>query len=279
MLAIETQVSYQQTNFNDPNTFEDSIAPAPLPSAFVQGSTATTQYELSANVDVTDFTSLGANASMLISAISDDIDMNWMTIDGSASATADLTTTATVQGVSGNAVGSVEFQWTVGGQTKLSLQDNQNVTVSKLSALTVLRSTIPGSGGTLLTEFQEFPGGSGSFDLTVPTSTGGIIFPVPFEAGTELPVGFELLASVDLEATNDNFGGFRSELEAAFGTTATLDGVMILDQSGARIAGATLVADNGFVFPTLVPEPSGAVLALLPIMGFGLTRRRCRRMA
>jgi hypothetical protein len=105
-----------------------------------------------------------------------------------------------------------------------------------------------------------------------------ITFEVPWSAGTNLPVEFELTTSVSLDLAGSEVDHFTAGLLADFFSTATLVAADVYDLGGGPLIGARLVG-NGGAYPVSVPEPSAFLLFVFAAtfaMTIQKTLPRCR---
>jgi hypothetical protein len=280
--------SYRQENLdsaNNPVVYEGSDGPLPI-ELMAMPTTPNSIYKFDVSAVQNSYTSLSARAFVSVSVNqlggSDEL---WDTVEASALAEAALTDVAFVQGVEDVPNGEVIFQWVLTGQSGLLLDTRgpNLVGVNEFSARTTLTSTIPGKDETIIDEFIDFPNSTSSntlFQQTLPSASGALLFHVPWEAGQEVPVNFDLSASATMDISNLDAAGFIGELDLDFFNTATMQGVEIVDNSGVRIPGATLESVDGFVYPAL-PEPNSGLLTLMAVglLGHGLRVMSGRRAA
>ena len=96
-LALETAVSLEQTNFNQPGSYLDAVGPAALPTAAVNGVLDYTSYNLQASVDVSNPNALRTMTSLSVTAFSEDIATNWKTLQASSRALSSMVDAASLQ--------------------------------------------------------------------------------------------------------------------------------------------------------------------------------------
>ena len=273
--VIETAVSFKQINFNAA-PYLDVVDAAPVPGAFVSADFDDNSYDIQASVDVSTPYTLRTKTSLSVTASPVDI-QNWKSMEANARATSTLADTAFVQGVPDGASGVVELHWAVSGNTSLALKNAAEIGINSIVAVTTLESTIPSAGGLLLDELHSPPAGVDNYDMTFPAATDRLMFPVAWTAGEGVPIFFDLTSRLELSVTNElrHFREFEADLSADFGNSAVLEGVVILDQAGNPLEGASLAAADGSIYPSLinaVPEPSSLVICLLLLPVFAWLR-------
>lgn len=132
------------------------VGPDPLP-LMVTHTTPNSELTFNTSALQTNVTSLSARAS--ITADVDQLGTNeaWNKVEASAEAQATLVDTITVQGASGVPGGQLIFHWTLQGISEISFAEKNMVDlllVNDLSTSATLQSTIPGSGGVIVSEMQ-----------------------------------------------------------------------------------------------------------------------------
>ena len=265
--------SYRQVNIDSANNFEPVVyedSDGPLPEELIaMPTTPNSNYTFDVSAVQNSSTSLSARAFLSVSVNQLGNAQLWDTVEANALAEASLVDIAFVQGAQGVPNGEVIFHWVLTGQSRVLLDTTglNVVGVNEFSARTTLKSTIPGTGETIIDDFIDFPEPISSdelFDVTLPSASGALLFNVPWEGGMEVPVIFDLTTTATVDVSNLDAAGFDGELDLDFFNTATLQGVDIVDNLGVRIPGATLESVDTFVYPT-IPEPSSALLTLIAV--------------
>jgi hypothetical protein len=281
--------SYRQLNWDALNReviYEDSFGPIPAPVSDTV-LTPNSQLVFRASGVQMDPTSLSSKTTLQVQANQQGKEEAWVSVQAQATADASLVDLATVEGVVGIPAGTVRFHWVVTGSSMLMLDTSGGnlVDVEDLSIVATLQSSIPGASGTLIEEIYEFPDPTSfnrQWSESYEAASGALVFEVPWQAGQELPVFFDLTTTAQLDITNQDAGRFLAELDADFGNTAQMLGVDVLDPTGEPIPTARLVSQTGFRYPT-VPEPGGLLLLLLgagascPFVGTRARRSTRRR--
>ena len=271
--------SYHQLNrdaLNQDVIYEDSFGPIPAPvNELVL--TSNSQFVFEASGVQSDPTSLSSQAGLQVQVNQQGTEEAWVSIQAQVTADASLIDFATIEGAVGIPAGTVRFHWVVTGSSTLMLDTTGGnfVGVEDLSIAAMLQSSIPDADGILMEQLYEFPDPT-SFNRywseSYEAASGALVFELPWQAGQELPVFFDLTTAARLEITNQDAAGFLAELDADFGNTAQLRGVEILGSAGDLLPTAGLVSRSGFTYPT-VPEPGGLLLLLLGAGASGRWRR------
>ena len=243
------------------------VGPDPLP-LMVTHTTPNSELTFNTSALQTNVTSLSARAS--ITADVDQLGTNeaWNKVEASAEAQATLVDTITVQGASGVPGGQLIFHWTLQGISEISFAKKSMVDlllVNDLSTSATLQSTIPGSGGVIVSEMHSHPE-EGSF----PFSSGALSFSVPWQGGSPVPIFFDLEVNTNLRAFNFDARGFDAFTEVDAFNTAVLTGIAVFDSSGMALENATVISESGYAYP-MVPEPgSGLLLVVSLLVGLSL---------
>ena len=269
--ANTASYSYRQVNedFNQQEVIHsDSVGPEPIPLSVTE-MTPNSTFVFDVSGLQTNTTSLSARA--FFSADVDQLSSAeaWKNVEASAVAEASLVDLVTVQGAAGIPGGEVIFHWTVQGNSELTFDKKLTsdlIAVDDLTSSLLLRSTIPNSGGVLISDTHSYPD-TGSF----PVASGALIFPVPWVGGAQMPIVFDLIASTSLMTRNLDARGFKAVVDVNASNTAELLGVAVFDPNGVRLPDATIVSDTGFEYPT-VPEPSCWFLLVSSLLIFSFWR-------
>jgi hypothetical protein len=274
--------SYEQQNLDanlQPLTYSDQVGPEPVPLvADVQ--TPNSSYHFDVSGLQRSPTSLSARALLSVNADHLQTAELWNSVKADAQADASLVDFASVQGAVGATSGTVVFTWAVSGVSSLTL-DTSNfnlVEVRNLSTSVTLASTIPSAPGLLLDDTHTYPNSLSNNEVwqqSFVSDTGALVFDVPWQAGTEMPVFFDLTTKAQLEIVNFDAAGFAAGLDVDMSNTAVLSGVEILDDQGQPVPGARLVSRDGFQYPG-VPEPGSGLMLLSGLICFGRRIRRPR---
>ena len=269
--------SYRQVNWDalgQEILYEGQFDPVPAPINETK-QTSNSQLVFAASGVQVDPISLTSRAALQVEANQQGTEEAWISIEARTTAEASLVDLATVEGAGGVSAGIVRFHWVVTGASILELDTTGGnfVGVEQLSTGAVLRSSVPGSEGILIEELHDFPDSSSfnqQWSETYPAASGALLFEVPWQAGQELPVFFDLTTTSQMQISNQDAAGFLAALDVDFGNTARILGVDLLDSSNTPIPSARLVSRSGFVYPA-VPEPNGCLLLLI---GGALVRMR-----
>ncbi len=276
--------SFRQDNRDanfQPVVYEKTVGPVPEPLNATEV-TPNSSYVFNVSGLQTSPTSLSSRASFTVGIDQEGIAESWSMSKANSVAEASLVDFATVQGAAGATSGTVIFNWVVTGAATLSLDTTpfNIIQVNDLSASAKLDSTIPDAMGSLLDETFSYPnttsvGENWQQDFGIASDV--VMAAVPWQAGVEMPVFFDLTSTVNLDVENLDAAGFIAGLDIDLSNTAVLQGVGILDDMGMQLSGASLVSNDGFVYPA-VPEPSSLSLLMiaLPLMQV-VSRRRSKR--
>ena len=274
-LINQVSYSYEQRNSLDGTTIthSGSIDPTPLPVGVTE-MVPNGNYVFNLNALPATYTELATHVRIDVD-IDQVEDEAWDRVMAQANALASLETLALVQDFGTANGGLVQFNWIVTGSSHIHLDTTgfNQVGVTDLSTTAVLTSSQPG-GGLPMTVVHEFPSSASNdevFDEMLPTASDVIQYFVPWSPNTQIPVFFEMSTAARMEIRNFDAGKFDALLDADYSNTSTLESVIILDDDGAEIVGATLVAEDGFVFPS-IPEPSNSLMTLVGLVAF--LRRR-----
>ena len=242
----------------------DSEGPSPADFAEITGGSLTTGYTAMAEFSIEDFSDLKTKTFLSVSSRVED-EESWSNVVAGAKAVSSLATFGIVESTSGATSGTVEFHWTVTGNTMLRLDDPMMVNVGEFSARTRLEADFPGmtSSGVLLDELHSLSA-EGTVDHE--TMAGPFIFSTSWTGSDPVPAFFDLETEVklDMSPTMVGQGSFVGELATDFNNTATLE-VVIRDAGGMIIEGASF---------TPVPEPSSFTFFGLLCLAGGFARWR-----
>lgn len=277
VVAQVTFASFKQVKFFEGGTITDVADSAPLPSQSVKKTNDDNSYEVVAEASVLGTFDLRTMASVTLTASPVDL-QNWQKMEAKALAQAALIDQPVVVGAPEAVSGIVQFHWAVTGHSDLIVKNAEDIDIGANQAFTTL-STKPTIPNTLMSESYTLPENVDNLNLSIPAAGRTAVFPVPWEPGTPFPVFFEMQSLAELNVTNNlrHTRKFEATIASDFGRTAILEGVLILDEAGEQVPGATLVSADGITYPSLIiPEPSSAVVLLLcvPLLRHTVGRRR-----
>ena len=247
----------------------DSDGPSPANIAEIEapnmGGSLTTGYSAMAEYSVEGFTALKTTTSLSIFSEADE--ESWSNVKAGARAVSSLATFGVVDGadMANPFGGTVEFHWTVEGNTFLKIASPMDVSFGEFSASTKLEATSPAitSPGPVFDESRSLSG-EGEIDHdTLPTT---FLFEASWTGNDPVPIFFNLDSQlkVDVSPTMAGKGIYTGDLATEFGNTARLE-VVIKDSRGMVIDGAGL---------TPVPEPSSFTFFGLLCLTGGFARWR-----
>lgn len=286
--AIESSYSFRQVNFSF-NTgldvvHEANAGPVPNRLSLPDGRTPNSTYSLEVDPIPTTFTGLSVRTSVDVNVDQLNSPEGWRSVEASTAAKTSLIDFGFVQGATGVPGGTLVFNWVVTGISDILL-DTSNfsvVGVDDLFTWTVLESTIPGRGGVLINDLRHFPGSESNnqrYEQQFVTGSGSIAYEVPWTAGVDQEVFFDLTTRTEMHITNTDAQGFIAGLDADYSNTAELLGVDVLDQNGALLPNAQFIlrSTEGGVAPTTAPvgtpEPTYTLLLVFGSIPFVLSAR------